>query len=260
MSYLLYSVDWISAASVELPHIDATEKSFHKVHRIYEKIFNHTEVSWLADVYHVLYPESEICHVPMIPEQFHEVTILGERFLSRRARGNHSSAICAYWPAVGGGVSPVCDQLRELVLYRTILDTLFSLTVVLSNLLQLIFLQRPLTSFSDRYRVHPQENWFHSRILVISSDMLMNGPAVFFPLVEYLVPVQLFLTKPSLIMEIMTSLFQQYFHRKCMFEFSLFSIHLCTTIIMVIQPYSVCRMYNQSQVYIVEYSRVYNII
>lgn len=165
-----------------LPLIDGTEKSFHKVHRRYEKIFNHSEVSWLTDVYQLLYPESEIGHVPMIHEQFHEVTILGERFLSKHAKGSHSSAVCAYWPAVGGGVSPVCDQLRVGVIQHFIRHTVqlnsSSQQCVATHIFALV----------HWHRVHPREKWFHPRILVISSDMLMNGPAVFLPLSRIFAP------------------------------------------------------------------------
>ncbi len=56
-----------------------------------------SEVSWLTEVYKVLYPAAEISHVPTAHERFNEVD---ERFFSRNARGKHSAAICAYWSLV----------------------------------------------------------------------------------------------------------------------------------------------------------------
>ena len=50
--------------------------------RRYEKVFNHTEVSWLFNVYQKLYLPTEVLHVPMIHQCFDEVVVLGERFLS----------------------------------------------------------------------------------------------------------------------------------------------------------------------------------
>ena len=43
-------------------------------------------------------------------------------------------------------------------------------------------IQTHLFAFVNWYRVHPQEHWFRSRIRVVSTDMEMNGPAIFLPI------------------------------------------------------------------------------
>ena len=45
----------------------------------------------------------------MFHEIFHEINVFGQR---KRSKGNHSAAICAYWPGTDGTVSPSCDELR----------------------------------------------------------------------------------------------------------------------------------------------------
>ena len=60
----------------------------------------------------VSYPEHELIHVSIIYDQFREVHVLGVRFISKRCRGKHSSAVRAYWPSIGGSISSACRQLR----------------------------------------------------------------------------------------------------------------------------------------------------
>ena len=38
-------------------------------------------------------------------------------------------------------------------------------------------------TFVHWYKVHPRATWFHPRIIVASPDMVMNGPAVFLPII-----------------------------------------------------------------------------
>ena len=64
--------------------------------------------------------------VPMIHQCFDEVVVLGERFLSRHARGKHSATICAFWCAPGGVLSNTCDQLRVGVVYSNCITKLYT--------------------------------------------------------------------------------------------------------------------------------------
>ena len=163
-------------AVCQLSDIDATENDLYQVHRRFEKLLSPTEVSSLTAVYRLLYPEKEINHVQMVYQQFREVSVLGVRFLSTLSRGKHSSAICAYWPAIGGSISSTFDHLRiGLVQY-------FLKHNVTLNSSQGKQEQTHIFDFVDWYRVHPREHWFHSRIRVVSPDMEMNGPANFLPI------------------------------------------------------------------------------
>lgn len=88
-------LDYQKNCTCPLLDIQAAVLPLHRsVSQRYQKFFKHDKVSWLTKVHGVLYPSECIDHVAMIHEQFNEITILGERFLSSRARGNHSATIC----------------------------------------------------------------------------------------------------------------------------------------------------------------------
>ena len=159
-----------------LSEIDATESVLYKVHRRFEKLFNPAEVSSLSVVYLLLYPEHELIHVPMIYDQFCEVHVLGVRFISKRCRGKHSSAVRAYWPSIGGSISSTCGQLRVGVVQYFVRHT-----VTLSSP-QGKYEKVHLFAFVHWYRVYLREKWFHPHIQVVSPDMEMNGPSLFLPI------------------------------------------------------------------------------
>ena len=114
----------------------------------------------------------------MFYEQIREVHVLGTRYLPKRSRGRHSSAVCAYWPAVGGRISLTCDQLRVGIIQYFVRHTV-SLCSPDSHSQQS---KTHLFAFVFWYQTHPRERWFHPRIRVLSPDMVMNGPATFLPI------------------------------------------------------------------------------
>ncbi|KAL5506437.1 hypothetical protein EMCRGX_G008072 [Ephydatia muelleri] len=82
-----------------IEQIDATNSAtYEATSKVSEKLFSLDEVEWLRNVYLALYPLSKITHVFMAHDVFNEVSILGEKFLSVKARGNSSHSIIAYWP------------------------------------------------------------------------------------------------------------------------------------------------------------------
>ena len=82
-----------------IEQIDATiSVTYEATSKVSEKLFSLDEVEWLRNVYLALYPLSKITHVFMAHDVFNEVSILGEKFLSVKARGNSSHSIIAYWP------------------------------------------------------------------------------------------------------------------------------------------------------------------
>ncbi|KAL5500372.1 hypothetical protein EMCRGX_G011923 [Ephydatia muelleri] len=82
-----------------IEQIDATNSvTYEATSKVSEKLFSLDEVEWLRNVYLALYPLSKITHVFMAHDVFNEVSILGEKFLSVKARGNSSHSIIAYWP------------------------------------------------------------------------------------------------------------------------------------------------------------------
>lgn len=46
-------------------------------------------------------------------------------------------------------------------------------------------------AFVHWYKVHPRATWFHPRLIVVSTDMVMNGPAVFLPISRIYAPCAL---------------------------------------------------------------------
>ena len=43
-------------------------------------------------------------------------------------------------------------------------------------------------AFVHWYKVHPRATWFHQSIIVVSQDMVVNGPAVFLPVSRIFAP------------------------------------------------------------------------
>lgn len=109
-------------ASCPVFDIDASDSGInYNVHRRYEAYFDSDEVALIRSVYEVLYPGKMIGHIPMFHERFHELKVFNEMFLSVKSRGNHSSAVSAYWAGVGGNLLLSCFMLE---LFNTLLDTL----------------------------------------------------------------------------------------------------------------------------------------
>ena len=173
------------------------------VQRRYENFFDHEQVSWLTKVYKLLYPNESIHHVPMFHEKCYEINVFGERLLSKSSKGNQSAVVCAYWPGTGGTVSPSCDTLRVGVVQHFIKHTI---EIEVSS--QEKRKVSHMFAFVYWYKVHPRANWFHPRIIVISPDMIMNGPAVFLPISRIFALVQSFQMMFILIMVLIMCLLQ----------------------------------------------------
>ena len=119
--------DYQKNSICSLPEIETTFSVHQEVHhRCFRKVLSPDEVSWLSDVYRLLYPQLKIIHIAMFCQQYREVNILGVRLLSKQEKGKHSFAVCAFWPSVGGCVSQTCDHLRVGILYNTSSNTLSS--------------------------------------------------------------------------------------------------------------------------------------
>ncbi len=157
--------------------IDATEKEQQIIPKSSEKFFSLIEVNELTSVYQELYPAARIEHVPRVHEHFHEVTVLGERFVSKRVKGKYSAVVDAYWAAIDGSIAQSCSQLRVGVIQNFIRHTI---SLNANNSAK----RKKLTHIFAKvhwYRIHPKENWFHPRVLV-SPDMQMAGAAAFLPI------------------------------------------------------------------------------
>jgi hypothetical protein len=166
-------MEYMKNSTCSLPEVQATELMCMSVFRRYEKFFDHVEVSWLTEVYKVLYPMSEIGHVPMVHERFDEVTVLGKRFLSNNARGRHSAVVCAYWSHKYGSFTT--DHLRfgtVLYFFRHAIHTNLNSSLKVTHIFARV----------NWYEQHPRENWFHPQLTVISPDTEYPGPSVFIPL------------------------------------------------------------------------------
>ena len=65
-----------------------------------------------------------IDHIPMVHERFSDLNIFHERFLSTRAKGGHSSAVCAYWAGLNGNILATNNQVRVGVIQYFLKHTL----------------------------------------------------------------------------------------------------------------------------------------
>lgn len=54
-------------------------------------------------MYHELYPNDIIDHVPVTMEVFSGVSVLGEKYISIKTKGNHSSCVVANWSSTADG-------------------------------------------------------------------------------------------------------------------------------------------------------------
>lgn len=105
-------LEYKKSCTCNLSDIDASESTVHTFSRRFETLFNCIEVVSLKSVYGKLYPGVVISHVPMVHERFYDLKVFHEKFLSTRAKGSHSPAVCAYWAGLNGNISDTCDQLR----------------------------------------------------------------------------------------------------------------------------------------------------
>jgi len=166
-------------AICSLCDIDASENTQHNLSRIYERWFSPTEIASIRKVYSALYPSSEVDlqHIPMLHECFHELKVFHETFRSTKSKGNHSSGIAAYWPGVGGNLSPSNDHLRIGVI-----QYFFRHTVSIRSSPTQSKRVVHLFAYVHWYRSHWRESWFHPRVLVVQPDMDTSGPATIIPI------------------------------------------------------------------------------
>jgi hypothetical protein len=152
-----------------LGSIDATEGAMHKLYRSYEGLFDSDEIDSLTSVYHALYPGLRLEHLPMMHEKFH---VFNEVMSSSKARGSHSSAVCANWAGIGGSLTTNNSVLRVGIIQHFIRHAV------------------RLNTNSKKYHIfgrifwfksHPRENWFNHRAYVLSPDLITHGPATFIP-------------------------------------------------------------------------------
>ena len=154
-----------------LSNINAVQLNVHITSsRRYQKLFTHEEVMWLSEVYKTLYPSAEIGHVPILHETFNELTVFGNKFLSDRARGNHSAVICAYWSFTEGYISS--EELHFEKIY-----CFFRHSIVYDS--------KKVAHIFARvhwFKSHPKKNWFNHHLAVIDSDLQNSGPVTFMPI------------------------------------------------------------------------------
>lgn len=160
----------------DLSIIDASESIMHTYSHRHEAIFNHTEVEYLISVYGKLYPGVIINHVPMIHERFHNFQVFNQRYLSDKTRGSHSSAVCAYWAGINGGILATCEHLRVGVIQYFVRHTI-SIPTSLTQFKKVVH----VFACVHWYQTHLRESWYHHRVLVVSPDMDSCGPATFLP-------------------------------------------------------------------------------
>lgn len=159
-----------------LSDIQATESVLHaSISRRHQKYFNHKEVKWLSEVYKTLYPSGDIGHVAMVHEQFHELAVFGEKFLSDKARGKHSAVICAYWSFMTGRMTSEHLRFGNVICFfrHKIHYNSKELTLIFARI--------------HWFKQHPKNCWFNHRIAVVDPDLQCTGPS---KLAGFIVDVQ----------------------------------------------------------------------
>ena len=135
----------------------------------YQRYFTYEEVQWLSKVYRNLCSSAHVEHIPMAHEVFNECVVYGRKFLSNRARENHSSVIGAFWSLI--------DDCEEELNFGTI-DYFFRHTICCDS--------KKITHIFAKvhwFKPHLQADWFTSpHITVLDTDFVNTGPVIFMPL------------------------------------------------------------------------------
>lgn len=162
-----------------IDQIDATNLGvYNATSKICEKLFQLHEVEWIKNVYMVLYPNSKITNVLMAHDAFNEISICGERWLSIKARGNHSHSIIAYWPESVEGSSVLTDQCQ----YRAgEIQYFFHHTVGIIKPGQPEILVTHVFAYVHWYDKHPYHDTQLYPLKVYTNIKKNDGPSVFIP-------------------------------------------------------------------------------
>ena len=161
-----------------LPEVDATQGPMYVLYRRYEGIFDSSDIESLTTVYQTLYSGVTFKHIPMTHEQFHELRVFNEIFISSRAKGNNSAAVCANWAGVGGNLVATTNNVLRVGLIQYFLRHVVRLPTSAAEYRRVVHIFARIFW----YKSHPRENFFHHRALVVSPDMDRCGPATFLPI------------------------------------------------------------------------------
>ena len=109
-------------------------------------------------------------NVFMVHDVFNEISICGDKWLSIKARGNHSHSIIAYWPESVEGSNVLTDQCQyrageiQYFVHHTVGITM------------------PVThGFVHWYDKHPSHDARLYPLKVYTNIKKNNGPSVFIP-------------------------------------------------------------------------------
>ena len=103
----------------------------------------------------------------MMHEKFQELHVFNEVISSSKARGSHSSAVCANWAGIGGSLTTNNSVLRVGIIQHFIRHAV------------------QLDANSKKYHIFARIFWFKShpktglnhRAYVLSPDLIKHGPA-----------------------------------------------------------------------------------
>ena len=170
----------------ELTSIDATSEYHQLPAKRYEQYLPSQDVKWLTEVYKNIYSSDSVYFVPMLIETFNEVEVLGERFVSVKAKGNSSPYIAAFWAGQGGKISEDINLLRiGKVMHFFKHSVVINSSIDTSDSSESALKRRKVCHVFARVQWNSspiQDANFPSPIINVDPTFDISGPANFIPL------------------------------------------------------------------------------
>ena len=167
-------VDVIEQAKLltgQISCIDAREKPFHRiVQPLCEKCFTDMEMTFITEVYQLLYPNTALTRVSRFYMEFKNLIVNGEEFISSKSRSQRSPAIIAHWPLitgvdVTGEALPRVGVIQSFIRHKVEQDE--SIYCLLARV--------------KWFEEHPRRDYFHKSIVVCSTTFSQLSCATFIP-------------------------------------------------------------------------------
>ena len=171
-----------NAFSDNLSQIEAVLQPFHDISssRLFEKYLSDSDVVFLQEVYSNLYPaDNAFNFVPKRHVIINDLSVLGERFLSRRSRSERSAVVMANWCrsacAIGlNGTQFMAGEVQFYFLHTMDIST--CATGAKTKKVEHIFAK------VKWFQTHQRPKEFGYPLLVVSTVFESEGPASIIPL------------------------------------------------------------------------------
>ena len=167
-------VQQIKNFSCKVSWIDSKCKDFHCfIPPFKEKYFSDNDLSFLRDMYTVLYPTATIVEVSRFYKESKKCIINNEEYISSGSYSNKSKAIAAKWPNIVG-----IDTQGEAPLRIGTVPAFIQHEILLSNSSSPI---KHSLAYIKWYGHHPRSGYIHPSMVICSTVFDSESCASFIP-------------------------------------------------------------------------------